>query len=186
VIHDFDKSGFSIVHTLRTDTRRFQYCSAPHVIDLGLRLTDVQEMQLQSEPVEYGSEKDPRLNLQESGATQEECAFLVQRRTPGGWTGNRVELNAMTSRQLVDWLEAKLAAAGVEKVVPAQAVLEKAYRRAVHQAIVQHAVDQALRTIKQHAAIAIPPDLADRVREAITDTPDPWDLVVWHMVREQT
>ena len=57
--------------------------------------------------------------------------------------------------------------------------------RAVRQAIVQRAVDQALKTLDQHAAIAIPPDLADRVRAAITDTPDPWDRAVWQMVRKQ-
>jgi len=29
VLHDFDKSGFSILHTLRTDTRRYRFKSTP-------------------------------------------------------------------------------------------------------------------------------------------------------------
>ena len=43
VLHDFDKSGFSIVGTLRRSTRRYQFRHghASRVIDLGLRLEDV-------------------------------------------------------------------------------------------------------------------------------------------------
>ena len=35
VCHDFDKSGFSILHTLRTDTRRSTFHPRPTVVDLG-------------------------------------------------------------------------------------------------------------------------------------------------------
>jgi hypothetical protein len=35
VCHDFDKSGFSILHTLRTDTRRSTSHPRPTVVDLG-------------------------------------------------------------------------------------------------------------------------------------------------------
>jgi hypothetical protein len=40
VLHDFDKSGFSILGTLCRDTRRYSFSGKPHVIDLGLRLHD--------------------------------------------------------------------------------------------------------------------------------------------------
>ena len=101
------------------------------MIDLGLRLSDVEAMHLQSEPVEYPSHVDPRENLRQRGTTEEECDFLVRQRGLGGWTGQRVELNAMTSDQFIAWLEAKLMAVGVQKVVPDQETLAKAYRRAV-------------------------------------------------------
>lgn len=43
VLHDFDKSGFSIVHTLRTESPRYKHRSKPTVVDIGLRLEDVRE-----------------------------------------------------------------------------------------------------------------------------------------------
>jgi Protein of unknown function C-terminus (DUF2399) len=75
VLHDFDKSGFSILHTLHSDTRRYRFRTSPLVVDLGLRLEDVREMGLDSEPVEYDGKVDPRVNLRESGATEAECEF---------------------------------------------------------------------------------------------------------------
>ncbi len=57
VLHDFDKSGFSILSTLQSDTRRYKFDKPPQIIDLGIRLTDVQELELESEPVEYSSSR---------------------------------------------------------------------------------------------------------------------------------
>src|SRR5262249_13189924 len=128
VLHDFDKAGFSIVHTLRSNTRRYRYRRPPRVIDLGLRLADVTALGLESEPVEYDSKGDPRDRLGECGATQAEADFLG--RDGGGWqrgwSGERVELNAMPSEQLVSWLEDKLRGAGVQKMVPDVDALEAA------------------------------------------------------------
>ncbi len=42
MLRDFHKAGFSIPHTLRSDTRRYQFVDRPNVVDLGLRLTDVE------------------------------------------------------------------------------------------------------------------------------------------------
>ena len=44
VLHDFDKTGFTIINTLRSDTQRFRFRSRPQVIDLGLRLQDVEAL----------------------------------------------------------------------------------------------------------------------------------------------
>jgi DNA topoisomerase VI subunit A len=44
VLHDFDKAGFTILRTLRETTRRYQFREAPRVIDLGLRLDDIEAM----------------------------------------------------------------------------------------------------------------------------------------------
>jgi hypothetical protein len=46
VVRDFDKYGFSIAHKLQSDTRRYQFTTPPNVVDLGLRLADVQALQL--------------------------------------------------------------------------------------------------------------------------------------------
>ena len=39
VAHDFDKAGLSILETLRSDTRRYQFETEPNVVDIGLRLS---------------------------------------------------------------------------------------------------------------------------------------------------
>lgn len=190
VLHDFDKSGFSIVHTLRTSTRRHQYETAPNVIDLGLRLEDVKAMQLQSEAVTYDSKVDPRENLLASGATQEEADYLVSepvRNEKGaiyGWTGKRVELNAMTSQQLIDWLETKLQA-HVQKVIPPKEVIEKAYRRARRRLAVEEAVEKVIAELATtHQNIAIPDDLHVQLREQLTtDGAVSWDEALWRLVR---
>ena len=57
--------------------------------------------------------------LKENGATEEEIEFLLRR---------RVELNAFTSDQLVEWIEEKLEEHGVEKVVPEEDTLAAAAR----------------------------------------------------------
>jgi DNA topoisomerase VI subunit B len=189
VCHDFDASGFSILHTLHSNTRRYKFTTRPKVVDLGLRLADVQTMDLQSEPVDYRNRKDPRINLRRCGATEEECNYLVHRRAetrPGHdyWTGERVELNAMTSDQLIAWLERKLAEVGVQKVIPDQAALAKAYRRAMHQKRVQEAIDEALGYIDEDENIAIPDDLEARIRERLDGSAKAWDQVLWELVAD--
>lgn len=102
-LHDFDKSGLGILHTMMTSTRRHRYTSTPNVVDIGLRLEDINQFGgLPSEPVVYErSKKDPRFRLAEYGATREEQNFLVKRSIGRNtWEGKRVELNAMTADQL--------------------------------------------------------------------------------------
>jgi DNA topoisomerase VI subunit B len=70
VLRDFDKAGFSIAGTLKRDTRRYTFGNSTQVIDLGLRLSDVRQWDLESEQVFYSS--NPARNLIENGATDEE------------------------------------------------------------------------------------------------------------------
>jgi DNA topoisomerase VI subunit B len=184
-LRDFDKAGFSIVHTLRTNTRRWQYTMRPNVVDLGLRLDDVEAMQLARERVAYDSRIDPRINLWECGATEAECDFLVQWQTYNGWTCERVELNAMDSARFITWLETKLQDVGVCKIVPAQAVLATAYRRMVRLSHIQRAMEAAMTTLPPDDAIPVPTDLAQQLRTAIEGTAQPWDDALWHLIRTQ-
>jgi DNA topoisomerase VI subunit B len=184
VLHDFDKSGFSILHTLAASNGRYRYRSTPRVIDLGLRLGDVREMDLASEDVDYPGKQDPRANLRSSGATEDECHFLVRRRPSGGWTGQRVELNAMTSSQFVAFLERKLAEAGVQKMVPEKAPLESAYRQAVRLRRIERAVEETLRHADQDDPGPPPADLAERVQAMIEGTTLPWDAAVWQIAEQ--
>ena len=127
-IRDFDVTGFTIAGTLGRDTRRYSWTSKG-AIDLGLRLEDIQKYGLESEDVYYkgangrtlSDDQSIRLKirdqLKENGATEEEIEFLLRR---------RVELNAFTSDQLIEWIEEKLDEHGVEKVVPEEETLAKA------------------------------------------------------------
>jgi hypothetical protein len=130
VLRDFDRAGFSIFGTLFTDSRRyiFENDISGKVVDLGLRLTDV--VGLESEPV---PQVDPREwdyragTLRRHGATTGEVELLRER---------RVELNAMTSLQLVDFVETKLTEHGVGKVVPDDDVIEKHARRVISECLI--------------------------------------------------
>jgi DNA topoisomerase VI subunit B len=185
VLRDLDKAGFSIVHTLGTDGRRYQFRHKPRVIDLGLRLQDVRAMGLLSEPVSYASGKDPRENLRECGATADECAFLVGRQTAGGWAGERVELNAMTTAQFTAFVERKLAEAGVKKVVPRGEDLRRAYRRAEALAAIQEAIDRARSEVGTEKPRPVPRDLGARIAGVIEGTGKSWDQALWEILCEQ-
>jgi DNA topoisomerase VI subunit A len=107
VLHDFDVSGFSIFGTLGRSCRRYRFTNVVPLIDLGLRLDQVEAMDLESEPVAVKEEEWGKraATLTRHGATAAEIGFLSKR---------RVEINAMTSRQLVDFIEAQLALHKVE------------------------------------------------------------------------
>jgi hypothetical protein len=174
VVHDFDKSGFSIVATLRRGTRGSQ--GTGEVIDLGFRLEDIDG--LEREIVKYPG--DPRPNLQENGATEEECEILAQENGLY-WTGERVELNAMASDLFVEWLERKLKEHGIKKLVPGHQALTAAYRRAVFLQRVQEEVAK-LRKVIAEESIEVPNGLARTVRAELRDRPElAWDDVVWQL-----
>ena len=190
VLHDFDKSGFSILHTLRTDTRRYRFKTTPKVIDLGLTLADVQAMDLQSEPYSYRQTADPKIDLARCGATPEEQAFLVgqRRHNPSTdktyWAGQRVELNAMTSDQFVDWLHRRLTEQGVEKVIPTPDILAKTYQLAKRTKAFNAELERLQETLQQEP-IAIPDDLPARVSDTLRESPElSWDAAVWKIVEE--
>jgi DNA topoisomerase VI subunit B len=184
VLRDFDKSGFSIVHTIGADTPRYQFKTKPKIIDLGLRLKDVRELGLPPEQVHYDSKKDPRINLRERGATKEECNFLATGPSGGGWAGQRVELNAMSSAQFIRFLEDKLARAGVDKVVPDEETLARAFRRATRLARVEAAIAEVVRGLPD-LNIETPKRLVEAVRARIKGTPLSWDEALWQMAREE-
>jgi Protein of unknown function C-terminus (DUF2399) len=166
VLHDFDKAGFSIAGTLRRSTRRyrFSHSHAPNVIDLGLRLEDVDG--LESEDVHLGNWDAAATNLRLNGATPEEIEFLLER---------RVELNAFASDELIEWLEGKLTEHGVQKVVPDQATLAEAYRRMRRQAIVQEKINELIAGLGA-AEMPVPENLADQIRDALENEPTlSWD-----------
>ena len=89
-------SGFSIFGTLGSDGRRYRFQNEVHIVDLGLRLSDVEALGLDSEPVETSGEWSARAaTLAAHGASVAEIRFLRHR---------RVELNAMPADVFVQFL----------------------------------------------------------------------------------
>jgi hypothetical protein len=177
VLHDFDLAGLNILHTLRNDTRRYEFKNQFEVIDFGLRLEDVEPWGLESERVGYGCKrhgqaKDPRGRLATVGATAEEAEFLCSESTYAGWSGQRVELNAFTSDKLIEWIEGKLTAAGVKKIVPDRKALEKAYRRALQGRLLEERLEAIVKEAGDQARKArLPANIDGLVRERLEATP---------------
>jgi hypothetical protein len=166
VLHDFDAYGFSIFGTLFNDTRRYAFQNEVPIVDIGLRLDDVEALELAGEPYEV-SDWDARVQtLQRHGATPEEIEFLEHQ---------RVELNAMTAPQFVAFLEEKLAI-HAKKVIPAQAVIEAHARRVWEQRQAEERCKEILETIHTEAGNApLPARLVERVEKLLSDEP----LLCW-------
>jgi hypothetical protein len=110
-VHDADISGYDIARTLVEETRTTKGLVV-RVIDIGLKVADALAMGLSPEPVnvkhEISSKLKPRL-------TPQELEFFKK---------YRVELNAMTSGQFIDFIESNLAKLGLaKKVIPPSEIL---------------------------------------------------------------
>jgi hypothetical protein len=175
VLHDFDVTGFSILGTLTTDSRRYTFENKIEMVDLGLRLADVNALGLQSEPVTVKGDHDARAGtLREHGASRAEIDFLL------GYDGQgtkRVELNAMPSDVFIDFLEKKLTEAGVAKVVPDDAVIEEHARRLYEQKLAAEALERAREGYAAQArAQVLPGDLRQQVEIMLKERPElSWD-----------
>jgi hypothetical protein len=178
-LHDLDVAGFSIFGTLGTDSRRYAFNNNVSIVDIGLRLTDVQQMNLQSEPVPRVPDATWRkraTTLRRHGATTEEIEFLRTR---------RVELNAMTSRQFVNFVEATLEAHGVTKLIPDDTTLKKQARRFIkHQLTEQALAKIADELTKQAATAKLPKDLREQIAGVFKKYPEmPWDQAVATVIK---
>jgi hypothetical protein len=180
VIHDFDKYGFEISQSLtrvseaarESDLIKYEFRNEINVTDLGLRLTDVQKYNLPSESFSFKGSFP-----HDSIATKEEREFLQSNR--------RVELNAFTSPQFIEWIEEKLQAHGLSKrLIPNDDVLEAAYRRAVALAKVNKALEAAKEEAVELAeTIGIPKTLRLKLQLAMKDSPQAWDKALYAIAK---
>ncbi len=178
VLHDFDKEGFLIAQRLTTvsqnrreDQQRYQFENDVNVIDLGLRLEDVQARDLESEYVHFKGGFDS-----DTIATPEEQQFLRENK--------RVELNAFTSADLITWIEGKLQEHGIQKVVPDSDILEEAYRRALQIKEFNSRVEEIFACAAATAENAtVPADLETQIRQVLEDAPErSWDAALAEIV----
>ncbi|MDN5870460.1 MAG: DUF2399 domain-containing protein [Nitrococcus sp.] len=181
VLHDFDAAGFKILRTLREGTR---LSVGTDVIDLGLRMEDIGE--LPSEPVSYSQRQHPAIYLEyDCGVTKEEVKFLVSGGYPGRWSGRRVEINAMTSEQLITWLEEKFDEHGISKMIPDEDTLTAAYQRAAFAHRMAVEIDRLREEMTDDAAA--PEGLTARVETMLADDPSmSWDMAVWRVAEGES
>jgi hypothetical protein len=182
VVHDFDKAGFEISQRLTTvsewaevyDRVAYEFQNDIDVTDLGLRLADVDQYQL------HGKAERCAFKGHFAGdsiATKEEQAFLR--------SGQRVELNALSSPQFVEWLEAKLKQHLPNRLIPDDDVLADAYRRALAIAAINRAIDGAREeAVEEARAAAVPASLRRQLKKAMKDSPGAWDKVLYDLVAE--
>lgn len=107
-IHDADCAGSIIYQTLQEGTRARPGLKV-EVINLGLEAWEAIELMLEVEDTEYTDRK------------------AVAEYVPKEWHDwlqkHRIELNAFTTKQFIDWLDAKMALHGARKLIPPDEVL---------------------------------------------------------------
>jgi hypothetical protein len=174
-LHDLDKNGFVMA------------AGFPLATDLGIRMSDVEEWGLEAEEQRHANPEQTYDNLIKNGATDEEAEFISG--------GQRVELNMFTSKELIEFIEAKLDEHGVEKVVPEAKTLAAAWKRARQAIVINKLIkwtgsDPAEASYepddnRQFLQEPPPDDLAAKIREAFDeDAIQSWDDVLWDIAEE--
>jgi hypothetical protein len=146
-------------------------------------MEDIKRYRLQSEPQDHKS--DPVPNLRANGATQEEIEFLRGERyhyisngkRKEGFHGQRVELNSFTNANLLEWLEGKLRAHKVQKVIPDDATLEADFRRKVAMREFRRGMEELKSAAEEKAREAnVPENLRKQIERRIKAQPAlAWD-----------
>jgi hypothetical protein len=197
VLHDADPDGYNIARTLREATQRMPDYKVD-VIDLGLRLEEALESGLETEEFTRVKALPEGLVLTETErryfyGRQVWSDAHTQKRT---WACERVELNAFTAPDLVDYVKRQLERAGVRgKVVPPAEVVRQEARSVyeheldtlvdeeVHELI---SVDQIKRAIAAQFRERLSwHETRDWVVDALQETPThPWRKAIQLKVQE--
>ncbi len=183
VLHDFDLAGLRIKNLCHTDTKNYQFQEDVSVIDIGLRLEDIEAMNLKSEPVSYGG-KNARQEVLTAGGTEAEADFLVRSGYSKNWKGERVEINAMDSKTMIDFIEDAFIKHGVKKAVPDTETLSSQFIENVKASLIRRATDDYRERIENAIESALdriempdiepPENIKEIISEQITGTTDSW------------
>jgi hypothetical protein len=172
VLHDCDAAGMIIKDTLEKDTRRYSYSGAPKVIDIGLNYEDIGGLS-----PEDGNSNISAERLSECGLSGAAIDFL---------SSQRVELNAMTSRQLVDFVEGKLKKHRIGKVIPDEETLAKTYQMFAKSGRLEKAFEETKKRFEDEDdddddhQESVPENLEAKVKKLLKQQPDR----TWHRAVE--
>jgi len=173
-VHDADAYGTMIYQTFQEATKA-RGARKIQIINLGLEPWEALDLGLEVEDVEAGERLKP-------------VADYVRERddvTPDGdeweeWLqSHRVELNAMTTPQFIEWLDGKMA--NYDKLIPPPDILAAELRERVEEKVRTTVVNRILREANVDAQVAAaladiePPNnatLATGIRQLFKATPD--------------
>ena len=169
IAHDFDATGMTIKSTIGgRDTRRYKFKSKFEVIDLGLRLKDIEDWDLDSEPAAFSRTSDDKRaeQLRKDGANEDEVEFLLKK---------RVELNAFTSEDFITFLESKLDEVGISKIIPDDKTLRETWIRFERGTQLHAQFEQLKAEFDKEKPPKPPADLKVQIEAVINDSPElPW------------
>jgi hypothetical protein len=145
----------------------YEFQNEINVIDLGLRLSDVQQYGLRGESCRFKGHF-----AADSICTEKEKRYLLSNR--------RVELNEFTAPQFIQYVKAKLTQHLCGRLIPADDVLTDAYRRAQVvtrlNGAIKEILDDAIDDAKQ---ATIPKTLRQQLRAVMKKNPDvAWDVAL--------
>ena len=165
MLHDFDKNGFVMAHGF------------PLATDIGLRMNDVEGWGLNPETQRHSNPDQTYYTLIRNGATAGEADYIAN--------GRRVELNELTGPRFIEFVEAKLNAHGVKKVIPDAEALASAWRRARLAHRINDLIDELQDADEDQtgADVNVPDDLATRVAARLEAEPSvAWDDALWDLL----
>jgi hypothetical protein len=117
--------------------------------------------------------------LREHGATEDEIEFLKDK---------RVELNAMSSPQFIQFIERKLIEHGVDKLIPDGETIKDHARRLTERQLSQNllaAFEKDIADGADAAANALSPDIRELIRAELRRDPNlSWDTALANVLPE--
>jgi hypothetical protein len=135
-VHDADAYGTMIYQTLQDETKA-RGARKIKIVNFGIEPWEAIEMGLEVETVEAGKRRKAVAD------------YVLERRDGKYWEEwlqtRRVELNAMTTPQLIAWLDEKMAEHGSGKLIPPADVLEAELAKCLERKVRADLTDQILR-----------------------------------------
>lgn len=191
VIHDADAAGTMIYQTLQDET-----LSRPRrrvkIINLGLEPWEAVEMGLQVEEIKRKNNSTTKLPV---------ARYLYERSDAREWREwmqhNRIELNAMSTPEFLEWLEGKMEKYGAGKIVPPDYVLfdklkeriaedtkNQLIKRILNESNFEDLLEKEIAKNETEGSIMIG-NLQERVAEELANNPvDSWKNPISRIARE--
>jgi hypothetical protein len=143
--HDADGYGTVIFQTLQEATKA-RGARKIEIINIGLEPWEAIEMGLEVETVEEGKRHKPVADYVKAADESGEHGTAPDGDSWEEWLQtHRVELNAMTTPQFIEWLDRKMAAHGVGKLVPPASVLTAELEQRIEQKVRATLTERILR-----------------------------------------
>jgi hypothetical protein len=142
-VHDADAYGTMIYQTFQEETKA-RGARKIHIVNLGLEPWEAMEMGLEVEGVEAGDRRKPVAHYFREREDGEYWETWLQT--------HRVELNAMTTPQFIEWLDGKMAAH--HKLVPPPDVLDSELEALVEKNVRDAVTRRVLREANVDAQVA--------------------------------